>query len=110
MEGTFEVYKDSKGENRFRLKAPNNEIILASEGYSSKTNCLRGINSVKENSVVPERFEIYEDKAGKFRFRLKAVNQQVIGVSESYESKANAEKGVESVKRWAPKAEVKELL
>jgi uncharacterized protein YegP (UPF0339 family) len=109
MEGTFEVYQDSKGEHRFRLVAPNGENILSSEGYSSKAMCLRGINSVKENCVIPERFEIYEDKAGKFRFRLRAANMQIIGASEAYESKANAEKGTESVTRWGPTAEIKEL-
>ena len=52
------------------------------------------------------KFEIYEDKAGKFRFRLKAGNGQVIAVSEAYESKASAENGIESVKTNAPTATV----
>lgn len=109
MEGTFEVYQDSRGEHRFRLKAPNGEIILTGEGYSSKTGCMNGIESVKDNSVVPERFESYEDARGKHRFRLRAANFQIIGVSEAYESESGMQSGIESVKRWAPTAEIKEL-
>ncbi|MFB0557848.1 MAG: YegP family protein [Candidatus Bathyarchaeia archaeon] len=109
MEGVFEVYRDKEGEHRFRLKAPNAEIILASEGYSSKAMCLNGIESVKKNAVVLERFEAYEDADGKHRFRLRAANYEIIGVSEAYESEANRQDGIESVKRWAPAAEIKEL-
>ncbi|NIU84292.1 MAG: DUF1508 domain-containing protein, partial [Candidatus Thorarchaeota archaeon] len=61
---SFEVYTDSRDEYRFRLKAPNGEIILSSEGYTSKAGCMNGIESVKTNSAVPERFETFEDRAG----------------------------------------------
>ncbi len=50
MAGKFEVYKDKKGEFRFRLKAGNGEIIATSEGYTSKQGCLNGIESVKKNA------------------------------------------------------------
>ncbi len=46
----FEVYKDKAGEYRFRLKAPNGEIIAVGEGYKNKGSCLNGIESVKENA------------------------------------------------------------
>ena len=58
----FEVYTDVKGEYRFRLKAPNGEIIAASEGYTAKHNCLNGIKSVKENSSIAVIEEIEEIK------------------------------------------------
>ena len=109
MSGVFEVYTDAKGEQRFRLKAPNGETILASEGYTTKEACMNGINSVKENSTLDERFESYEDAAGKHRFRLKAANHQIIGVGEAYESDASMKSGMESVNKWASSAEVKEL-
>ncbi|MFC1803368.1 YegP family protein [Thermoproteota archaeon] len=108
MSGVFEVYKDSAGEYRFRLKASNGQTVLSSEGYSAKSGCMNGIESVKENCKVPERFETYEDKAGKHRFRLKAANGQVIGVGEAYETEASLEAGIESVKRWAMESETKE--
>ena len=46
----FEVFKDKKGEYRFRLKAPNGEIIAVGEGYTTKDSCLNGIESIKENA------------------------------------------------------------
>ena len=52
------------------------------------------------------KFELYEDKAGKFRFRLKARNGEIIAVGEAYESKAAAKKGIASVVRNAADAEV----
>ena len=52
------------------------------------------------------KFELYKDKAGKFRFRLKANNGQIIAVGEGYESKASARNGINSVKRHAPDAPV----
>jgi uncharacterized protein YegP (UPF0339 family) len=52
------------------------------------------------------KFEVYQDKAGKFRFRLKASNGQIIAVGESYDSKASAINGIESIKRNASEAEV----
>jgi len=54
-------------------------------------------------------FELYTDKAGKFRFRLKASNGQVIAASEAYESRASAINGIESVRKNAPDAPVKDV-
>lgn len=109
MSGVFEVYTDSAGEYRFRLKASNGQTVLSSEGYSVKAGCMNGIESVKENCRVPERFETYQDKAGKHRFRLKAANGQIIGVGEAYETEASLEAGMESVKRWALESEIEEI-
>lgn len=55
------------------------------------------------------KFEMYEDKAGKYRYRLKAGNGEIIAVGEAYNSKSACEKGIESVKRNAATAEVKEV-
>jgi len=55
------------------------------------------------------KFEIYTDKGGKFRFRLKAGNGEIIASSEAYESKASAKNGVESVKKNAADAPVIDL-
>jgi uncharacterized protein YegP (UPF0339 family) len=52
------------------------------------------------------KFELYKDAAGKFRFRLKAGNGEIIAVGEAYESKASALNGIESVKRNADDASV----
>ena len=55
------------------------------------------------------KFELYQDKAGKYRFRLKAGNGQVIAVGEAYESKAAAENGIASVQQNAPGATIVEV-
>lgn len=52
------------------------------------------------------RFELYKDTAGKFRFRLKARNGQIIATGEAYETRASALKGIESVKKNAGDAAV----
>jgi uncharacterized protein YegP (UPF0339 family) len=50
MAGKFELYKDARGEYRFRLKAGNGEIIAVSEGYASKASAKNGIESVRTNA------------------------------------------------------------
>jgi uncharacterized protein YegP (UPF0339 family) len=51
MAGKFELYKDKGGEFRFRLKAGNGEVIaLASEGYTSKSGAMNGIESIRKNA------------------------------------------------------------
>ena len=56
-EPIFEWYKNKSGEFRFRLKAPNGEIIAVSEGYNSKDGCLTGIESVKKNAPIAKIVE-----------------------------------------------------
>jgi uncharacterized protein YegP (UPF0339 family) len=106
MASKFEIYNDKAGEFRFRLKAGNGQIILASEGYSIKAGCKNGIESVKKNAAEDARYERKQTSGGKFMFNLKAANSQVIGTSESYDSVAARDNGIESVKKNAPDASV----
>ena len=106
MAGKFEVYADKGGDYRFRLKAGNGEIILSSEGYSSRAACMNGVESVKKNAPDDGRYEKKETTAGKFMFNLKAANHQVIGSSQSYQSASGRDNGIESVKKNAPDAEI----
>ncbi|MFB8189564.1 YegP family protein [Microbacterium sp. NPDC055988] len=53
-------------------------------------------------------FELYTDKSGEYRFRLKAGNGEVIATGEGYSSKAAALNGIDSVRRNAADAEVVE--
>jgi hypothetical protein len=55
------------------------------------------------------KFELYKDAGGKFRFRLKAGNGEIIASSEAYNSKASAQNGIESVKTNAPTAQIQDL-
>ncbi|MET0069277.1 MAG: YegP family protein [Candidatus Thiodiazotropha sp.] len=109
MPGKFEIYKDKAGEFRFRLKASNGQNILASEGYKAKSSCTNGIKSVQVNAPDDARYVRKETKSGKHMFNLKAGNNQVIGTSESYESVAARDNGIESVKKNAPGAKVDDL-
>jgi hypothetical protein len=97
MAGKFELYKDKKGEFRFRLKAGNGEIILASESYKDRAGATNGIDSVKKNSDLLARFEKKTSAAGKHYFVLKAANHQVIGTSEQYGSEDACDNGIKSV-------------
>ena len=106
MAGKFELYKDKAGEFRFRLKAGNGEIILASEGYKQKASAENGIDSVKKNAPMDERYERKDTSSGKPMFNLKASNGQVIGTSETYSSTSARDNGIESVKKNAPDAAV----
>ncbi len=108
--GTFVISKRKNDEFQFVLKAGNGQVILASEGYTTKTACVNGIESVKKNAQIDGRFDRLEAKNGKPYFNLKASNGQIIGTSEMYESVAARDNGVESVKKNAPDAEVKEDL
>ena len=119
MAGKFVITTAKNGEYTFNLKASNGEVILtASETYTSLSACENGIASVKKNSGVAvedqtrgeelkhPKFELYKDKAGEFRFRLKASNGEIIGKSEGYKAKASAKKGIASIAKNAPDAPI----
>lgn len=117
------VIKTVKTGVKFDLKAGNGEVIATSEVYTSRAACLSGIESVRKNAPVAHledqtvepveavtnpKFEVYTDKSGEFRFRLKARNGEIIATSEGYKSKASCLNGVESVRKNAPDAEIVE--
>jgi uncharacterized protein YegP (UPF0339 family) len=120
--GKFVIRKVNSG-IKFDLKAGNGEVIATSEVYSSEAGCRNGIASVQKNAPVANvenqtvegyeaqrhpKFEVYADKAGEFRFRLKATNGQVIATSEGYKALASCMNGIESVKKNAVDAQIVE--
>ena len=95
--GKFLIKKTNTGV-KFDLKATNGQVIATSEVYASDAACKKGIESVAKNAPIAAvedqtvegyavekhpKFEIYTDKAGEFRFRLKATNGQVIATGFS---------------------------
>ncbi len=110
---------------KFDLKATNGEIISTSEVYKSLNSCKAGVASVQKNAQIAgvedqteegfekirhPKFELYTDKKGEFRFRLKAVNGQIIASSgEGYTTKRAALNGIESVKKNAPEASIERI-
>ena len=118
--GKFVMRKTNTG-FKFDLKAGNGEVIATSEVYAAEASCKNGIESVRKNAPIAAvedqtvegyaaqkhpTSEIYTDKAGEFRFRLKATNGQIIAVSEGYKAMASCQNGIESVKKNAVDAPV----
>ncbi len=94
----FEMYQSTKNsEWYFRLKAENGQVILSSEGYTSKGGCENGIASVKKNGKEKHKFETQVSSNGRYYFNLLAGNNQVIGKSQMYSSQQACEKGVDAV-------------
>lgn len=109
--GKFEIYQSEKSqEYYFRLKAGNGEIILGSEGYTTKSACENGVASVKKNAADESKYETKEAKDGRFHFNLKAGNGQVIGSSQLYKSESGLKNGIASVAKNAADAEVVDLV
>ncbi len=118
--GKFVIRNTSTGV-KFDLKATNGEVIATSEVYTTLAACKKGIASVAKNAPVANvedqtvegfekqkhpKFELYTDKAGEFRFRLKATNGEIIAVSEGYKTMASCKNGVASVQKNAVDAPV----
>ena len=115
------VVKATKTGFVFNLKAGNGEVIAVSEVYTTESACMKGIESVKKNAPIAKledqtaaevvavtnpKFEVYTDKAGEFRFRLKARNGEIILSGEGYKAKASCLNGIDSIRRNAPDAPV----
>lgn len=108
---------------KFDLLAANGQVILTSEVYTSRAAARKGAASVRliapgaplENrteepvQIQPNpKFELYQDKAGQFRFRLKARNGKIVGVSEGYSNRSGCLNGIESVRNNALEAQIEE--
>lgn len=106
MAGKFELKKSSNGQFLFHLKASNGQVILASEQYKERRSAVRGIESVRKNAPLDNRYERKTAKNGQPYFILRASNGKTIGQSEMYNSAAAVDKGIESVKKNAADATV----
>ena len=117
------VIKEAKTGIKFDLKAGNGEVIASSQVYKTLVTCKKGIASVQKNAPVAAvedqtvegftkeknpKFEIYTDKAGEFRFRLKATNGQIIATSEGYKTMKSCKNGIASVQKNSVDAKVEE--
>ena len=117
------VIKEAKTGIKFDLKAGNGEVIASSQVYKTLVTCKKGIASVQKNAPVAAvedqtveeftkeknpKFEIYTDKAGEFRFRLKATNGQIIATSEGYKTMKSCRNGIASVQKNSVDAKVEE--
>ncbi len=117
------VIKNTKNGLKFDLKATNGQVIASSQIYKHKKTCLNGTASVMKNAPAAAledqtvegyvkqkcpKFEVYMDKKGEYRFRLKATNGQIIAVSEGYVKMSSCMNGIDSVRKNAVDAPVEE--
>lgn len=113
------VIRQTEAGYKFDLKASNGETIASSEVYSTQAACEKGALSVAkcaatanladltvDGEAANPKFELYEDKSGEYRFRLKARNGKIIATSEGYKTKASCENGIESIRKNAPEASI----
>ena len=93
----------------FDLHAANGEVIARSEIYATKAACRKGVQSVircagaapvGEQEPLPSnpRFELFQDRAGAYRFRLRSRNGKVIATSQGYGSRSACLHGIESIR------------
>ncbi len=117
------VIKEGKTGFRFNVKAGNGAVVATSEIYKTEDACRKGAQSVAKNAPIAAledqtkagfateknpKFEVYLDKAGEYRFRLKAGNGEIILVGESYKAHASCMNGIASVRRNSQGELVKE--
>lgn len=105
---------------KFDLKATNGEVIASSEVYGSRAACVKGAQAfcraaatekvedqtVSDKTLTHPKYEVYKDKAGEYRFRLRARNGKIVASSEGYTTHRACLDGVESVRRNAGDAEI----
>lgn len=113
------VIRQVKTGVKFDLRAANGQAVATSEVYESYAACLKGIHSIRAvapnahledqtagSAVSNPKFELFQDKHGEFRFRLKARNGKIVAISEGYASKAACLSGIDSVRRNAAEADI----
>jgi uncharacterized protein YegP (UPF0339 family) len=105
---TFHIFLNQGGQYYFTLEAADDDVILTSEGYTSKQSCKSGIKSVRANAPNDKRYDRKTSKSrnASFYFNLRAGNSKVIGTSEPYHTEPLREDGIHKVKHGAPRANV----
>ena len=106
--GKFVVKTGKDQQFYFNLLADNGQVILSSEGYTSRAACDNGIESVRKNAPDSTRYAKEVSSGGQPYFNLKAANGQVIGRSQMYADEGGRDNGIDSVMRNAPEAPVSE--
>lgn len=106
----YEIFKDTRGEYRFRLQSKNSEIILASsEGYTYKSDCKTAIEICQRNSPFERNYDKRTTSSGKFYFMLRGDNYKDIGRSEDYNTSSARDEGIRDVQRDGPTKTVIDL-
>ncbi len=94
---SFNVFKGIDGQYYFNLRARNGEIVLQSEGYTTKESATKGIASVRANGTRASAFTVFEAADGQYAIDLKASNGEIIAQGQRYSTKSNAQKGASTI-------------
>ncbi len=90
----FEIFAGEDGKTYFRVRAGNGEIVLGSQGYTSRKGAQKGIASVVTNGADKAAYDVFEAGDGQWGVRLVAKNGEVVARGELYASKSNATRAV----------------
>jgi len=96
--GVFETFQGEDGQWYFHLLAGNGQRVLQSEGYVSRAGCVNGVESVQENGVDPGQYDLLQAIDGEWYFNIIARNYEIVGTSETYVTRSNAERGMDTVR------------
>jgi uncharacterized protein YegP (UPF0339 family) len=97
MAAKYDLLASSDGQFYFNLKAANGKNNLTSERYKRKAGALKGIQSVRKNSLIDARFDRRSSTSNQPYFVLMARNCEPIGRSEMYSSRSATNNGITSV-------------
>ncbi len=92
----FETFKGLDAKYYFHARAANGEIVLQSQAYTTSTSAKNGVASVQSNGSDSARYELRAAADGQYYFVLKAANGAVIARGETYVSKSNAQRGIDT--------------
>ena len=106
---TFQVKTNENDEYYFILLSDQEDLILRSESYSSKSACLNGIESVQSNADDEDRYERMVAEDGQFYFNLKAKNGEIIGNSHFFDTENLRDHAIENLKVFAIAGEIKNI-
>jgi len=109
MRAAFEIQTAADGKYVFDLKSANDRVILTSQAYESRESAREGIVSVRQNAPIEERYEERSGADGLRYFVLIAANRQVLGRSQMYSTREALRKGIASVRKNGPIAEIVDL-
>ena len=109
-QGTYEIHEDAEGKYRWRLLHRNGNILADSgEGYSRRNDARRAADRLRER-IDDLEFEVFEDNAGEYRWRLTGGNDRIVADSgEGYSSRSGVEEAVERIQNYAPDARILDI-
>ncbi len=112
MSAKFQVYKDAAGKFRFRLLDGQGKIVAVGEAYEQHSSCVNGIKSIQKNcnsdiedltieegpKLANQKYQVFKDAAGEFRFHLKASNGEIIAESKGYGTKEECQQVLNAIR------------